>query len=51
MTSPRLPPGIQVRDLTLRFGQQTIFERLSFDIAGGSFVSCSAPAAPAKPAC
>lgn len=39
MTSPRLPPGIQVRDLTLRFGQQTIFERLSFDIAGGSFVS------------
>ncbi|HFF9515702.1 TPA: ABC transporter ATP-binding protein [Serratia marcescens] len=39
MTSPLLPPGIQVRDLTLRFGQQTIFERLSFDIAGGSFVA------------
>lgn len=32
-------PGIQVRDLTLRFGQQVIFERLSFDIAGGSFVA------------
>ena len=39
MTSPLLPPGIQVRDLTLRFGQQTVFERLSFDIAGGSFVA------------
>ncbi|MGO2435661.1 ABC transporter ATP-binding protein [Serratia proteamaculans] len=32
-------PGIQVRDLTLRFGQQVIFDRLSFDIAGGSFVA------------
>ncbi|CAI0730784.1 ABC transporter ATP-binding protein [Serratia proteamaculans] len=32
-------PGIQVRDLTLRFGQQVIFDRLSFDIAGGSFVT------------
>nr|WP_315291046.1 ABC transporter ATP-binding protein [Serratia proteamaculans] len=32
-------PGIQVRDLTLRFGQQMIFDRLSFDIAGGSFVA------------
>lgn len=32
-------PGIQVRDLTLSFGQQVIFDRLSFDIAGGSFVA------------
>ncbi|MFS7186591.1 ABC transporter ATP-binding protein [Serratia proteamaculans] len=32
-------PGIQVRNLTLRFGQQVIFDRLSFDIAGGSFVA------------
>ncbi|CAI1622971.1 ABC transporter ATP-binding protein [Serratia proteamaculans] len=32
-------PGIQVRDLTLRFGQQVVFDRLSFDIAGGSFVA------------
>ncbi|MGQ6331946.1 ABC transporter ATP-binding protein [Serratia sp. IR-2025] len=39
MTSPRLPPGIQVRDLSLRFGQQIVFDRLSFDIAGGSFVA------------
>ncbi len=51
MTSPLLPPGIQVRDLSLRFGQHIVFDRLSFDIAGGSFVACSAPAAPAKPAC
>ncbi|HGY5709164.1 TPA: ATP-binding cassette domain-containing protein, partial [Serratia marcescens] len=39
MTSPLLPPGIQVRDLSLRFGQQIVFDRLSFDIAGGSFVA------------
>ncbi len=32
-------PGIQVRDLTLRFGQQVIFDGLNFDIAGGSFVA------------
>ncbi|RTF52086.1 ABC transporter ATP-binding protein, partial [Serratia marcescens] len=39
MTSPLLPPGIQVRDLSLRFGQHIVFDRLSFDIAGGSFVA------------
>ncbi|AGO55914.1 ABC transporter ATP-binding protein [Serratia plymuthica] len=33
------PPGIQVRDLSLRFGRQVIFDRLSFDIAGGSVVA------------
>lgn len=32
-------PGIQVRDLSLRFGDRVIFDRLSLDIAGGSFVS------------
>jgi putative hydroxymethylpyrimidine transport system ATP-binding protein len=32
-------PGIQVRDLTLRFGQQVIFDRLNFDIAGGNVVA------------
>lgn len=37
LTTP--PPGIQVRDLSLRFGARTIFERLSFDITGGSFVA------------
>ncbi|ANS43712.1 ABC transporter ATP-binding protein [Serratia inhibens] len=33
------PPGIQVRDLSLRFGRQVIFDRLSFDIADGSVVA------------
>ena len=28
-----------MRDLSLRFGQQIVFDRLSFDIAGGSFVA------------
>lgn len=32
-------PGIEVRDLTLRFGQQLIFDRLNLTIDGGSFVS------------
>ncbi|WP_312739507.1 ABC transporter ATP-binding protein [Cedecea neteri] len=39
MTNSATSPGIQVRDLSLRFGQQTIFERLNFDIPGGSFVA------------
>ncbi|QGU89700.1 ABC transporter ATP-binding protein [Erwinia sorbitola] len=33
------PPGIQVRDLTLCFGQRQIFGPLSFDIPAGRFVS------------
>ncbi|CAI0732884.1 Aliphatic sulfonates import ATP-binding protein SsuB [Serratia entomophila] len=33
------PPGIQIRDLTLRFGGRTLFERLNLDIAGGSVVA------------
>ncbi|WP_199634721.1 ABC transporter ATP-binding protein [Serratia sp. PAMC26656] len=33
------PPGIQVRDLSLCFGRQVIFDRLSFEIAGGSVVA------------
>ncbi|CAI1694323.1 Aliphatic sulfonates import ATP-binding protein SsuB [Serratia ficaria] len=37
--TPRQPPGIEVRDLTLRFGDRVIFERLSFTIDGGSFVA------------
>ncbi|WP_092498049.1 ABC transporter ATP-binding protein [Faunimonas pinastri] len=32
-------PGIRVRDLTLRFGAQTVFENLSFEISGGEFVA------------
>ena len=32
-------PGIRVEGLTLRFGQHTIFEDLSFEIAGGQFVA------------
>ncbi|NIF57354.1 ABC transporter ATP-binding protein [Enterobacter sp. Ap-916] len=39
MTDSATSPGIQVRDLSLRFGQQTIFERLNFDIPGSSFVA------------
>jgi len=35
-TVPR--PGIEVRDLTLRFGSRTIFEGLNFRIEGGTFV-------------
>ncbi len=31
-------PGIEVRDLTLRFGSRVIFERLNFRIEGGTFV-------------
>lgn len=39
MTGKLTPPGIQVQDLSLHFGQQVIFEKLNFDIAGGSFVA------------
>ncbi|VEB96431.1 Aliphatic sulfonates import ATP-binding protein SsuB [Cedecea lapagei] len=39
MTDSTPSPGIQVRDLSLRFGSQTVFERLNFDIPGGSFVA------------
>ncbi|WP_017348259.1 ABC transporter ATP-binding protein [Pantoea sp. A4] len=35
----QVPPGIAVRDLCLRFGQRTIFERLSVDIASGQIVA------------
>lgn len=37
MTYPR--PGIEVRDLTLRFGSRVIFEKLNFHIEGGTFVA------------
>lgn len=33
------PPGIQVRDLTLRYGSRTVFGQLNVDIAGGQFVA------------
>ncbi len=33
------PPGIRVEALTLRFGAHTVFEDLSFEIAGGQFVA------------
>ncbi|WP_279045171.1 ABC transporter ATP-binding protein [Cedecea davisae] len=39
MTGKLTPPGIQVRELSLHFGKQVIFEKLNFDIAGGSFVA------------
>ncbi|WP_173636230.1 ABC transporter ATP-binding protein [Paramixta manurensis] len=32
-------PTIQVRELTLRFGQKVVFERLNFDIPGGQIVA------------
>lgn len=50
MTSPLLPPGIRA-DLSLRFGQQIVFDRLSFDIAGGSFVALLGASGAGKPAC
>lgn len=34
-----VPPGIQLRDITLRFGQQTIFDRLNVDIPAGRVVA------------
>jgi putative hydroxymethylpyrimidine transport system ATP-binding protein len=34
-----LPPGIRVEGLTLRFDDHTVFENLSFEIAGGQFVA------------
>lgn len=34
-----IPPGIRVEGLTLRFGRHTVFEDLSFEIAGGRFVA------------
>jgi len=33
------PPGIRVKDLTLRFGATTVFENLNFEIAGGEFIA------------
>lgn len=32
-------PGIKVRDLSLKFGEQIIFDRLNMDITGGEFVA------------
>jgi putative hydroxymethylpyrimidine transport system ATP-binding protein len=32
------PPGLRIRGLTLRYGPQTIFEKLDLDISGGEFV-------------
>ncbi|AFJ46825.1 ABC transporter-related protein [Shimwellia blattae DSM 4481 = NBRC 105725] len=39
MTRRTTPPGIQVRDLSLRFGDNTLFSGLNFTIEGGRFVS------------
>lgn len=39
MIAQQPKPGIEVRDLTLRFGSRIIFERLNFRIEGGTFVS------------
>ncbi len=32
------PPGLRVRNLTLRYGKRSIFERLHLDVDGGQFV-------------
>ncbi|MHB8283874.1 MAG: ABC transporter ATP-binding protein [Caulobacteraceae bacterium] len=32
------PPGLRIRGLTLRYGVQTVFEKLDLDIAGGQLV-------------
>ncbi|MDE1172647.1 MAG: ABC transporter ATP-binding protein [Parvibaculaceae bacterium] len=37
------PPGIRIENLTLRFGDETVFENLSFEIEGGSFVALLGP--------
>lgn len=37
------PPGIRVESLTLRFGDETIFRNLTFEIPGGTFVSLLGP--------
>jgi len=39
VNSATAPPGIKVQDLTLRFGQKVIFDRLNFDIDSGHFVA------------
>ena len=39
MSRVTLRPGIEIRDLTLHFGARTLFERLNFSIAGGTFVA------------
>ena len=43
MNLPPFPParvsGIEVRDLTLRFGQKPVFESLNFDIPSGHFTT------------
>ncbi len=39
LSSGTAPPGIRVRDLTLRFGQQILFEGLNLDIDSGSIVA------------
>jgi len=47
-TSVPAPPGIQVRNLSLHFGQQLIFNSLSFDIDSGSFVALLGPSGVGK---
>ena len=44
-------PGIEVRGLSLHVGDRRLFDNLSFTVPGGQWCRCSAPAAPAKPAC
>jgi putative hydroxymethylpyrimidine transport system ATP-binding protein len=46
-----MAPGIRVRHLSLRFGARTIFSDLSFDIAGGHWVSLLGASGAGKPAC
>lgn len=37
--SASIPPGIVVRDLTLRFGHSTVFEQLNFTLKSGDFTA------------
>ncbi|VDY64305.1 Uncharacterised protein [Shimwellia blattae] len=41
MTRRTTPPGIQVRDLSLRFGDNTLFSGLNFTIEGAVLSRCS----------
>lgn len=38
-TDTTQPPGIVVKDLALRYGQQTIFENLNLEIRSGEFIA------------
>ncbi len=41
--NPPTPPLLQVRGLTRRFGQRTVFQQVSFELARGEIVSLVGP--------